>query len=74
MSLSANQEREEMEKKRLVWKVEGDDNQNQNRKAVRGARVDPKKLEVELAPMEIRTFVIEFEIDLMTTSKRIVDA
>nr|KJB76311.1 hypothetical protein B456_012G082700 [Gossypium raimondii] len=76
LSLSANQEREEMEKRRLVWKVEGEsENQNENPKVVRGAPVDPKKLEVELAPMEIRTFVMEFEVDLMsTTFKRIVDA
>ncbi|KAK8672388.1 hypothetical protein V6N13_110760 [Hibiscus sabdariffa] len=73
MSLSANQEREEMEKKRLVWEVEGE---NQNPKVARGSQVDPKELEVELAPMEIRTFVIQFEVDLMTAAafKRIVDA
>lgn len=76
LSLSANQEREEMEKRRLVWKVEGEsENQNENPKVVRGVPVDPKKLEVDLAPMEIRTFVMEFEVDLMsTTFKRIVDA
>ncbi|KAK8715926.1 hypothetical protein V6N13_043250 [Hibiscus sabdariffa] len=63
MSLSANQVREEMEKKRLVWEVEGED---RNPKVARGSQVDPKRLEVELAPMEIRTFVIQFEVDLMT--------
>lgn len=72
LSLSANQEREEMEKKRLVWKVGGE---SENPKVVRGAPVDPKKLEVELAPMEIRTFVMEVKVDPMsTTFKRIADA
>ncbi|KZV46217.1 lysosomal alpha-mannosidase-like [Dorcoceras hygrometricum] len=58
MSLSANQERDEMEKKRLSWKVEGS-NTNE-RKVLRGGPVDPVKLAVELSPMEIRTFIIEF--------------
>ncbi|KAK3020136.1 hypothetical protein RJ639_004604 [Escallonia herrerae] len=57
MSLSANQEREEMEKKRLVWKVEGSSHEEPN--ASRGGPVDPVKLVVELAPMEIRTFIVE---------------
>lgn len=55
MSLSANQERKEMEKTRLDWKVEGDPDDGG---VVRGGAVDPVKLVVELAPMEIRTFVI----------------
>ncbi|KAJ7945626.1 Alpha-mannosidase [Quillaja saponaria] len=55
-SLSANQERAVMEKKRLVWKVEGSPKEPQ---VSRGGPVDPNKLVVELAPMEIRTFVIE---------------
>ena len=55
MSLSANQEREEMEKKRLVWKVEGSAEESQ---VSRGGAVDPEKLVVELAPMQIRTFII----------------
>lgn len=58
MSLSANQEREEMEKKRLVWKVES--SHDEEPKALRGGPVDPIELVVELAPMEIRTFIIEF--------------
>lgn len=58
MSLSANQGRAEMEKKRLVWKVEG--SSGESPKVVRGGPVDPSILVVELAPMEIRTFVIEF--------------
>ncbi|XP_062168660.1 probable alpha-mannosidase At5g13980 [Alnus glutinosa] len=57
MSLSANQERTEMEKKRLVWKVEGS---SKEPKVLRGGPVDAAKLVVELAPMEIRTFVVEF--------------
>ncbi|KAL5979461.1 hypothetical protein ACLOJK_019365 [Asimina triloba] len=58
MGLSANQEREEMLKKRLVWKVEvSPDVQT----SVRGGPVDPSKLVVELGPMEIRTFVIVFD-------------
>ncbi|GLT27152.1 hypothetical protein SLA2020_021760 [Shorea laevis] len=58
MSLSGNQERTEMEKKRLVWKVEG--LLEEDTKVERGGPVDPTKLVVELAPMEIRTFVIDF--------------
>lgn len=58
MSLSANQERAEMEKKRLVWEVEGPAKEF---KVVRGGPVDPVKLVVELAPMEIRTFLIDFD-------------
>lgn len=58
MSLSANQERAEMEKKRLVWKAEGS---SRKQAVLRGGPVDPAKLVVELAPMEIRTFVIDFD-------------
>nr|GMC73704.1 probable alpha-mannosidase At5g13980 [Ipomoea batatas] len=61
MSISANQEREEMEKKRLVWKAGGSSN---GQKASRGGPIDPVKLIVELAPMEIRTFVIRFSSEL----------
>ncbi|KAL9458064.1 hypothetical protein AB3S75_007006 [Citrus x aurantiifolia] len=60
-SLSANQERTEMEKKRLVWKVEGSSSSGEESKLARGRPVDPKELVVELAPMEIRTFVIDFD-------------
>lgn len=60
MSLSANQERSEMEKKRLVWKVEGDSSSNASSKVLRGGAIDPEKLVVELAPMEIRTLFIKF--------------
>ncbi|PIN24225.1 Glycosyl hydrolase, family 38 - alpha-mannosidase [Handroanthus impetiginosus] len=57
MSLSANQERVEMEKKRLDWKVQGGPPEED--KVIRGGPVDSVKLVVELAPMEIRTFIIE---------------
>ncbi|WJX41060.1 alpha-mannosidase [Trifolium repens] len=57
VSLSANQERAEMERKRLVWKVKGSSREPQ---VSRGGPVDPEKLIVELAPMEIRTFIINF--------------
>ncbi|KAL8544290.1 hypothetical protein ACS0TY_004722 [Phlomoides rotata] len=57
-SLSGNQERSEMERKRLVWKAQGG---NDESKSTRGGAVDPVKLVVELSPMEIRTFVIQFD-------------
>uniref|UniRef100_A0A453MAD6 Glycosyl hydrolase family 38 C-terminal domain-containing protein n=1 Tax=Aegilops tauschii subsp. strangulata TaxID=200361 RepID=A0A453MAD6_AEGTS len=57
-SLSANQERAAMEKKRLKWKVAGPPPKEN---VVRGGPLDPSKLVVELAPMEIRTFVINFD-------------
>ncbi|KAL1547433.1 alpha-mannosidase [Salvia divinorum] len=57
MTLSGNQERKKMEKSRLEWKVEDEDEE----KVVRGGGVDPVKLVVELAPMEIRTFIIDFD-------------
>ncbi|CAD6253773.1 unnamed protein product [Miscanthus lutarioriparius] len=57
-SLSANQERTAMEKKRLKWKVQGS---AADEKVVRGGPVDPSKLVVELGPMEIRTFIISFD-------------
>ena len=59
MSLSANQERAEMEKKRLVWEVEGSGEKSE---VVRGGPVDPEKLVVELGPMEIRTFLVDFAV------------
>ena len=59
MSLSGNQERSEMEKKRLVWKVEAPSDQNTGA-TKRGRPVDPRTLILELAPAEIRTFVIHF--------------
>ncbi|KAJ4833502.1 hypothetical protein Tsubulata_007999 [Turnera subulata] len=63
MSLSANQERAAMEKKRLVWKVEASaaEEEEEKTQVVRGGPIDPAKLVVELAPMEIRTLVIDFD-------------
>ncbi|XP_057481162.1 alpha-mannosidase At3g26720 [Actinidia eriantha] len=61
-NLSANQERAEMETQRLVWKVEGS---SEEPKVVRGGPVDPEKLVVELAPMEIRTFLIDIDYPQM---------
>ena len=58
-SLSANQERTEMERKRLVWKVEGS-SEVEEPKVLRGGPIDPANFVVKLAPMEIRTFVIDF--------------
>lgn len=59
MSLSANQERVEMEKKRLVWKIKGAP--KKEHKLVKGAPIDPVKQVLELGPMEIRTFTIDFD-------------
>lgn len=58
MTLSGNQEREEMEKTRLDWKVEKEEGDEEESIVVRGGAVDPVKLVVELAPMEIRTFIV----------------
>ncbi|KAI6677384.1 hypothetical protein NL676_038180 [Syzygium grande] len=58
MNLSANQERAEMEKRRLIWKVEGSIDEPEVK---RGGPVDPEKLVIELAPMEIRTFLLDFD-------------
>lgn len=56
-SLSGNQEKTEMEKRRLVWKVEG----SAGEEVKRGEAVDEEELVVELAPMEIRTLLIRFD-------------
>lgn len=58
MNLSANQERAEMEKKRLVWEAEG--LPSEEVKVTRGGPVDPTELVVVLGPMEIRTFLVYF--------------
>lgn len=63
-SLSGNQERSEMEKKRLAWKT----CRNGEGEAERGGAVDPLRLVVELSPMEIRTFLIHFEEKLVFDS------
>lgn len=56
-SLSGNQEKAEMEKRRLIWKVDGPAGEE----VKRGEAVDAVELVVELAPMEIRTFMIKFD-------------
>lgn len=61
MTLSGNQERKKMEKSRLEWKVEEEEEAEEEGKVVRGGGVDPVKLVVELAPMEIRTFIIDLD-------------
>lgn len=58
MSLSANQEKAKM-KEKMKWKVEGEAEQ-QASSPLRGGPVDKSTLVVELAPMEIRTFVLQF--------------
>lgn len=58
-NLSANQEISEMKKKRLKWKVEGN---TRSDTVVRGKPVDPSELLVELGPMEIRTFLLNFQL------------
>ncbi|XP_078160110.1 putative alpha-mannosidase At5g13980 [Carex rostrata] len=55
-NLSANQERYEMEKKRLKFKAADTGSET----ITRGSPVDPSKLIVELGPMEIRTFIVNF--------------
>lgn len=72
MNLSANQKRTDMEKKRKVWKVENGGS-NEEAKVKRGGAVDPRKLVVELSPMEIRTFIIELE-DEKLNRKLLFDA
>ncbi|KAJ4960967.1 hypothetical protein NE237_020877 [Protea cynaroides] len=68
MNLSANQERAEMETKKLGWKVEG--TPGDEPRAIRGEPVDPAKLVVELGPMEIRTFIITFDYIFLQTVDR----
>ncbi|GKA40852.1 alpha-mannosidase [Tanacetum coccineum] len=66
MNLSGNQERVEMEKKRLAWKVKD----SSEGKIVRGGVVDSEKLVVELGPMEIRTFFIDLDNTRMFGSEQ----
>ncbi|XP_047972104.1 alpha-mannosidase [Salvia hispanica] len=56
-SLTANQDKSEM--KRTTWQVEGTE-QNEAAAPTRGASVDAATLVVEVAPMEIRTFILTF--------------
>ncbi|XP_078433957.1 alpha-mannosidase At3g26720-like isoform X2 [Wolffia australiana] len=59
-NLSANQQRSEMERKRLVWKVASSPDETRPQPPLRGRPVDPLKLVIELGPMEIRTFLVNF--------------
>ncbi|KAI3665362.1 hypothetical protein L6452_43986 [Arctium lappa] len=54
-SLSANQDKSAI--KRMPWKVE--DGSGSKSAPIRGGRVDPSALVVELGPMEIRTFILQ---------------
>ncbi|XP_057854517.2 alpha-mannosidase [Cryptomeria japonica] len=56
MNLSANQEKSEM--KKLNWTVIGDNTTEVG--SVRGGPVDDRDMIVELGPMEIRTFILQF--------------
>ncbi|XP_071709987.1 alpha-mannosidase At3g26720 isoform X1 [Rutidosis leptorrhynchoides] len=67
MNLSGNQERDEMERKKLKWSVK---DSSEAKKIVRGGSVDPEKLVVELGPMEIRTFFIDLDYLRMFGSER----
>ncbi|CAI0454948.1 unnamed protein product [Linum tenue] len=49
-------------KRRLVWKAEGS---SSDETARRGGPIDYTKLEVELLPMEIRTFLIDMVADTL---------
>ncbi|XP_010478748.1 PREDICTED: probable alpha-mannosidase At5g66150 [Camelina sativa] len=62
MSLSGNQEKAKM-KEKMKWKVEGDHEEHSSSGSAhpeRGGPVDKSSLQVELGPMEIRTFVLHF--------------
>lgn len=50
-----------MERKRLVWEAQGSGGEL---KPARGGGIDPVKLVVELAPMEIRTLLLHFDDDM----------
>lgn len=58
MSLSANQEKAKM-KEKMRWKVEGEAEQPSS-PPLKGGPLDSSALVVELAPMEIRTFLLRF--------------
>ncbi|KAL8046895.1 hypothetical protein ABFX02_08G203600 [Erythranthe guttata] len=57
-SLSANQDKSEM--KRKTWKVEGKSESGEPFAPIRGGPLDKSSLVVELASMEIRTFILTF--------------
>lgn len=57
MSLVATQEKAKM-KEKMKWKVEGEESGQSHTK--KGGPLDSSALVVELAPMEIRTFLLHF--------------
>lgn len=57
LSLSANQEKSAI-KPRYIWNVKDSDNESKH--PIRGGPIDPTNLRVELGPMEIRTFLLNF--------------
>ncbi|XP_023639510.1 probable alpha-mannosidase At5g66150 isoform X2 [Capsella rubella] len=59
MNLSANQEKAKM-KEKMKWKVEGEAEEEEASSPLRGGPVDKSSFVVELGPMEIRTFVLQF--------------
>lgn len=68
MSLSANQEKDTM-KEKMTWKVETDPQQPSS-PPLRGGPLDKSALVVELAPMEIRTFLLRFSQKPRTIRRR----
>ncbi|KFK28275.1 hypothetical protein AALP_AA8G495400 [Arabis alpina] len=58
MSLSGNQEKAKM-KEKMKWKVEGESEQPSS-PPLKGGPLDNSALVVELGPMEIRTFLLQF--------------
>ncbi|KAG8388778.1 hypothetical protein BUALT_Bualt02G0160600 [Buddleja alternifolia] len=59
MSLSANQETPEM-KRMMNWAVKGESGSEAEAAPIRGDPVDMSTLNVELGPIEIRTFILTF--------------
>lgn len=58
MSLAATQEKAKM-KEKMKWKVEGEEAKSSSH-TQKGGPLDSSALVVELAPMEIRTFLLQF--------------
>ncbi|CAA7056988.1 unnamed protein product [Microthlaspi erraticum] len=68
MSLAATQEKDKM-KEKMKWKVETDPQQASS-PPLRGGPLDKSALVVELAPMEIRTFLLQFSQKPRTIRRR----
>lgn len=56
-----------MEAKKLKWKVEKSTGEES---VARGRLVDSSSLVVELAPMEIRTFILKFDLGHVQSNDR----